>query len=215
MLCLLCDICLVRSLVEFVTATTELMDAMILEAQLGVRTETEVGVEAERLVVQLWQLGVAIAIIVITLTSASLSISINARLVVVGYQRDIARRHIIKRIRTSLRHECMTEGCRIADRFLGDDIDGSTDGRCTEEGRTSTTNHLHTVYHVGRYLLQAIHTVERREHRARIHQDLGIVTIETIDAHLGKATVLAVVLRTHTRLEVKSLRQASRLCDVK
>ena len=41
------------------------------------------------------------------------------------------------------------------------------------------------------------------------------MTIETIDAHLGKATVLAVVLRAHTRLEVESLRQASGLRDVK
>ena len=128
MLHLLGDVCLVRRLVEFVTATTELMDAMILKTQLRVRTETEIGIETESLIIQLWQLRISIAIIVIALTSASLPISINARLVVIGYQGDIARRHIIKRVGTTLRHESMSEGCRIADRFLGDDVDGSADG---------------------------------------------------------------------------------------
>ena len=40
------------------------------------------------------------------------------------------------------------------------------------------------------------------------------MTVKTVDAHLGESAVLAVVLGAHTRLEVESLRQAGRLCNV-
>ncbi len=214
MLCLLCYVCLVRRLVEFVAATTELMDTVILEAQLGIGAKTEIRIETESLIVQLWQLCISISIIVITLTSASLPISINTRLVVIGHQRDIARRHVIERVSAAHRHKGMSEGSRIANRLLGDDVDGAADGRRTEEGRASTTNHFHSVYHIGRNLFQAIHAVEGREHGARIDQYLRVVPVETVDAHLREAAVLAVVFRAHTGLEVEPLRQASGLRDV-
>ena len=71
---------------------------------------------------------------VITLSGASLSICIHARLVVISHQRDIARRHVVERISSTLRHECMAEGSRIACWLLGDDVDGAAYGRRAEEG---------------------------------------------------------------------------------
>lgn len=41
------------------------------------------------------------------------------------------------------------------------------------------------------------------------------MAIKTVYAHLREATVLTVVLRAHTRLEVEPLRQTCALCDVK
>ena len=164
---------------------------------------------------QLWHLGISISIMIIALAGARLPISIHARLVVIGYQRHIAHRNIVKRIGSALRHKGVSEGSRIADRFLGNDVDGSTDGRRAKEGRATTTNHLYAVNHISRNLLQAINAVQRRKHRTRIDQDLRIVAIKTINAHLGEATVLAVVFGAHTRLKVEPLCQTSALCDVK
>ena len=212
---LLCNISNMGYLVELVAATAKLMDAVILKAQLGERAETKIRVETERLAFQLWQLRVAVAVMVIALAGACLPIGIDACLVVISYQRHIARRHVVERVGLALRHEGVAEGSRIADRLLGYDVDGSADGRCSEEGRASTTHHLHAVYHVGRNLLQAINAVQGRKHRARIDQYLRVVAIETVYAHLREATVLTVVLRAHARLEVEPLRQTCALCDVK
>ena len=142
---------------------------------------------------------------IIALSGAILSIGIYSGLVVVGHQRYVARRHVVKRTRSALRHEGVSEGGRIADRFLGDDVDGSTDGRRTEEGRATAADHLHAVYHICRNLLQTIHAVQRGEYRARIHQYLRVVAVETIDAHLCEAAVLTVVLRAYAGLEFESL----------
>ena len=108
----------------------------------------------------------------------------------------------------------MAKGGRVADRLLGDDVDGATDGRGTEEGRASTTDHLHTVDHIGRNLLQAIDTREGGEDGTGIDQDLGVVAVQAIDAHLRETAVLTVVLGAHARLEVEALRQAGGLSDV-
>ena len=71
---------------------------------------------------------------VITLSGAGLTVGIYTSLVVVGHQRDIARRHVVERISSTLRHECMAEGSRIARWLLGDDVDGAAYGRRAEEG---------------------------------------------------------------------------------
>ena len=121
-------------LVEFVATTAEFVNAVILETKLRIRTEAEIGIETECLVVQFRQLRVAIAIMVITLSGAVLTVGVYTSLVVVGHQRDIARSHIVKAVRTALRHECMAEGSRIARWLLGDDVDGAAYGRRAEEG---------------------------------------------------------------------------------
>ena len=54
----------------------------------------------------------------------------------------------------------MSERSRIADGFLGYDVDGSADGRCAEECGTSAAYYFHAVYHVGRNLFQAIYAVK-------------------------------------------------------
>ena len=70
MLHLLGDVCLVRRLIEFVTATAELMYAVILKAQLGVGAKSEVRVKTEGLALQFGQFGVSVAVVVVALACA-------------------------------------------------------------------------------------------------------------------------------------------------
>ena len=128
MLHLLGDVRLVRRQIEFVATAAELMYAVILKTQFGVGVKSEVGVKAEGLALQFGQFGVSVAVVVVALACACLSVGIYASLVVVGNQRHVSGRYVIERVGTTLRHECMSEGCRIAYGLLCDDIDGSADG---------------------------------------------------------------------------------------
>ena len=109
----------------------------------------------------------------------------------------------------------MAERCRVARRFLRYDVYRSADSRRTVEGRPSATHHLHAVYHVCRNLLQPIHSVEGGEHRARVYENLRVMTVESVNPHLCESAVLTVVFRPHTGLEVESLCQTGALCHVK
>ena len=151
---------------------------------------------------------------VVALPVARLTVSINAGLVVVGDQGDVARAHIVETVGAAYRHEGVAEGGRIANRFLGDDVDGSANGRGAEERRTAASADLHAVDHVGRNLLQPIDAVERREDRTGIDQNLRIVAIKSVDSHLGETAVLAIVFRAHARLEIESLSQTNALGDI-
>ena len=81
---LFCDVGFVRSLVEVVAATAKFLDAVVLETQFHVWTQTEIRAEAKRLVLQFGQFRIPIAIIVEALSVSGLSVGIDASLVVVG-----------------------------------------------------------------------------------------------------------------------------------
>ena len=211
---LLGDVSLVGSQVETVAAASELVYAVILQAQLRVGAQTQIGVETERLVLQLWHLGISVAVVVVALTCARLSVGVYAGLVVVGDERDVARGYVVEAVRPAHRHQRMSEGSRVAHGFLGDDVDGAADGRRAEERRAAASDYLHTVDHVGRYLLQSVDAVERREDRSRVDQYLRVVAVETVYSDLREAAVLTVVLGAHAWLEVESLRQTGALHEV-
>ena len=97
---------------------------------------------------------------------------------------------------------------RIARRLLRNDVDRAADGRRPEQRRAAAAQHLDPLDHVGRDLFQAVYARQGREYRVRIDQDLRIMAVEAVDAHLREAAVLAVVLDTHAGLERQPLCQA-------
>ena len=148
---------------------------------------------------------------IITATLPVLGKHCNAHLVVIGHQRGIDRGIALNRLAVA---QPGTDVCRLSRAtggFSGDDIDGSGDGRRAEECRPPSTHHFHTLNHVGRQLLQAIHARKCREDGARVDENLGIGSVQTVDAHLLETTVLAVVFHSDTRLEVESLSQVARI----
>lgn len=208
---LLGDVGLVGRTVEQVTATAELLQMVVLEGQLGVGTGLEEGTEAYGLVAQLGQLGEAVAVVVEAAALAVLPEDIDARLVVVGHQRGVHRRIVVERREASYTHNRMSQLGGVAQGFLGDDVDGTRNSRRTEEGRTASTHHFHTFDHVGRYLLQPVHTCQSTEYGARVYKNLGIGTVEAVDAHLLETAVLTVVFHTYAGLKVQSLSQCGRV----
>ena len=97
---------------------------------------------------------------------------------------------------------------RTARRLTGDDVDRAADGRRAVERRPAAAQHLDPLDHIGRNLLQPVDTRQGGENRMRVDQNLRIVAVETVDADLREAAVLAVVLDAHPGLERKALGQA-------
>ena len=97
---------------------------------------------------------------------------------------------------------------RAARRLLRDDVDRPADGRRAVERRAAAAQHLDPFDHVRGYLFQSVDARQGREDRMRIDEDLRIVSVESVDAHLGESAVLAVVLDTHAGLKRKPLGQA-------
>ena len=175
---LLGDVGLVGRTVEQVTATAELLQMVVLEGQLGVGTGLEEGTEAYGLVAQLGQFGEAVAVVVEAATLAVLPEDIEARLVVVGHQRGVHRRIVVERREASYAHNRMSQLGGVAQGFLGDDVDGTRNGRRAEEGRTASTHHFHTFDHVGRYLLQPVHTCQSQCGRVGLFEELEVHDVD-------------------------------------
>ncbi|MBQ1952717.1 MAG: TonB-dependent receptor plug domain-containing protein, partial [Alistipes sp.] len=139
-----------------------------------------------------------------------MSIDIQTCLVVIGDERGVERGVILVGSTESDRGEGVRKFTRIAQRIACDDVDRTSDGRRTEEGRTASAQHLHALDHRGGNLLQSIDSRQRREDGVGVHQNLGVVAIQTVDAHLGKAAVLAGILYADAGLEDQPLGQIDR-----
>ena len=103
----------------------------------------------------------------------------------------------------------------IVNRVLGNDVDCPAYGRRAEKRRTATAHHLDTLNHVGRNLFKAIYAGQSREYRSRIKQNLRIMTVKAIDAHLRKTAVLTVILDAHARLETEAVSKTGRADKIK
>ena len=90
-------------------------------------------------------------------------------------------------------------------------IDIWSPGIRAKQSRAAAAHHLHTFNHVGRNLLQTVYPRQRAEDGTRVDENLRIRPVQSVDAHLLISAVLAVVLHTHTRLEVQPLRQTGRV----
>ena len=137
---------------------------------------------------------------------AALPEDVDARLLVVRHERGVQRRVVVGAAAADERQRVGYLG-GVARRLLGDDVDGAGDGGRAEQRRASAAHHLYPLDHVGRDLLQAVHACQRAEYRAAIHQYLRVRAFQSVDAHLLEATVLAVVLHAHARLEVQPVGQ--------
>ena len=69
---------------------------------------------------------------------------------------------------------------RVVQGVLGDDVDGTAYGRCAIEGRTTASYHLHALYHVGRNLLQTVHSGQGREDGARVDAFPRLVAVRVL-----------------------------------
>ena len=188
---------------------------MVFHGEARVGAEAQEGVEAKGLVLHARQFGVSVAIVVICIAVAYLPVQEDASLAVVRYQGGIGCGDVLKGGTAPDVHECVSHLGRVVQGILGDNIDGTANGRSAIEGRPAATNHLNTLYHVGRNLFQTVHTGQCGEDGARVDENLRVVAVQTIDAHLCEATVLAVVFGAHAGLVVESLCQAGGLGGLK
>ena len=93
----------------------------------------------------------------------------------------------------------------IARRLFGDDIYYARDGIGSIECATATTNDLNAVNHARRQLFQTIDGSQRREDWARVHEDLGVLPLQTVDANLWNTAVGAGLLYAQTCLEIEHI----------
>ena len=133
---------------------------MILQGQLGIRIKAEKGANADGLIAQVGEFGISVAIVIVARVIAVLSVDVESRFVVFRYQGGIQRRVVLERTASTNRHQRMGKLGGVTGGFLGNDIDGSPDGGCAEQGRSTSAHHLYTFYHVSRDLFQAVHTCQ-------------------------------------------------------
>ena len=103
---------------------------------------------------------ISVAIVIVARAIAVLSVDVESRFVVFRYQGGIQRRVVLERTASTNRHQRMGKLGGVTGGFLGNDIDGSPDGGCAEQGRSTSAYHLYTFYHVSRDLFQAVHTCQ-------------------------------------------------------
>ena len=91
---------------------------------------------------------------------SALSVEVETSPAVGGYNRNVARCVVVERRRAVC---CARDGVRQLGRIfawlLGDDVNRTANGRCTEEGRAATANDFHTFYHVGGYLFESVNAL--------------------------------------------------------
>ena len=93
---LLRDVRLMRGLIHQVTSPAELADVVVFKGQLGIVAGLQIRAKTQGLRLQFTQLRVAIPVIIVGRSMTSLSKQVNARLVVVGHQRGIEGRVVIR-----------------------------------------------------------------------------------------------------------------------
>ena len=97
---------------------------------------------------------------------------------------------------------------KVTHGLLGDDIHYTRDGIGAVGSRTATAHHLDAVNHRRRHLFQAIDRGHGREYRTRVHQYLGVLTLQTIDAQVGLTAVAAGVIHPQARLKTQRVGNA-------
>ena len=147
---------------------------------------------------------------VVAVAVTALAVDKRPGLVVVGHHGGVQGRVVVESAGRTDGGKRMGNLGRIAHRVLGYDVDRAPDSRGTEQRRASAAHHLDALNHVGGNLLQTVDAGKRREHRARVHQNLGIMAVKAVYAHLGKTAVLAIVLDAHSGLEIEAVGQRTR-----
>ena len=204
MLGLLGDVRLVRLQIEFVASATKFVGGMVFQIDAAEMRRTVIGAEAESIHVQLAQLGKAIAIAVVGVAVAVTLIKGNAVRVIFGNQRHIATHILLPGLAVHIgEHARYLKG--IVDGVFGYNIDSSSHSIGAKQGRASATHHFYPFNHVHGDLLQSVHTAQCTDDGTAVYQYLRIRTFQAIDAHLGEAAVLAVVLHAQARLVVQCL----------
>ena len=190
---------------KIVATPAVLVRAVIFQRQACIIGRTHERARTQGLGFKLCYLGETVAVVVVTVAHAVLPVDKKPQTVVAVHHRCIHCGVVVELACYPYRSEAVGSFGIVHHRVAGDDIDCAADGRGTEQGRTATAHHLHAVNHVSRNLLKSVDTGKSREHRARIHQNLRVVSVETVDAHLGETAVLAIVLHAHTGLKAQTV----------
>ena len=197
----------VRRQVQQVAAPAVFVDVVILRRDARISPRAEKRAHADRLAVDDGQFGETVAVVVVARAVAALTEDADARTAALGDDRGVEHRRIVIGVAAAERSQRVRQLGRTTRRFPGDDVDRAADSRRTEKRRAAAAQHLDPLDHVGRNLLQPVDTRQGRKDGMRIDQNLRIVAVEAVDAHLHEAAVLAVVLDPHAGLERKALRQ--------
>ena len=198
---------LVGRAVQQVAAPAVFVQVVVLRRDARVGSRAEVGAHAYRTAVEHGQFGKSVPVMIVARTVAALAEDPEPGPAALGDDRGVEHRGVVVGVAAAERHQRMRELRGAARRLFGDDVDRAADGRRAVERRAAAAQHLDPFDHVGRDLFQSVDPREGREDRMRIDQDLRIVAVEPVDADLGEAAVLAVVLDPHAGLEREPLGQ--------
>ena len=206
MLGLFCYVGLMGLQIKLIATASELVGCMIFQIDATEVRRTIVSTETKGIHVQLTEFGEAVIVTVIGITVAIAFIQGNTIGIIFSNQGDITAHILLPRLSVHARkHTGNLEG--ITDRVFGDNIDSTSHCIRSEQGRPTTTYNFYPLYHIYRNLLQSIHAAKGTNDRTTINQNLRIRTFQTIDTHLGKTTILTIVLYTQAGLVIQSLCQ--------
>ena len=187
---------------EIVAAPVLVIDDVVTDTQFRQSRGPNKRVHPDREVSQLRKVAVTVAVAIVWVAVTILRKKVNARVAVSGDGGGIRVRDVVEGARKVVIAKRVPEAAAVFRGLLGDDVDDTRHRRCAEEGTAAAAHHLDAVNHLRRNLLKTVNAVQRGEYRLRVNEDLRIVTVQPVDAHLRETAVLAVVLHTESRHKV-------------
>ena len=203
-----------RLQVKLISTTTELVGSVVFYINTAIVRRTVVSTHPESIHIQFSQFGKSVSIGIIRITVAICLIKGNTVTIILGYQRDISPHVLFPRLTVHVRHHTGYLK-RVADRIFCDNINRSSHSIGTKQSRPATTHDFYPLDHIYRNLFQSIHPGKGTDNRTAIYQYLRIRSLQTINTHLRKATVLTVVFHAKPGLKVQRLCKISRIYRLK
>ena len=104
---------------------------------------------------------------------------------------------------------------KVTHGLFGNDVHHAGNRIRTVHRRTTAADDFYTVNHRSRHLLQSIDRRHTRENRPAVHQNLGILSLQTVDTQFCLTTVRAGVLYPQARLKIQHVSHARDGCCLK
>ena len=194
--------------IKAVTPSSEIRGVVVLEREFAISARLEERTRSCRSRTHLRHLAETITITVISTTRTMRRKDVCTDLAILTHHRGVEiGMDIVSGM--FIDHAGIGEIEEITDGFLRDDIHYSGDRIGSIHSRTTSSDHLYTVNHRRRNLLQTIDGSHTGEDRTAIHEDLGILSLETVDTKLGLTAVGACILYPQTRLKIQHIRHTS------
>ena len=133
--------------VQTVTSASEFLDAMILEFKFREGINPEMSSSADSYGIQGRDFCKPVVVSVIAVSRTSLSEYEQSASSVICDHGRIHAGIVVQGTAHADGGEFVADSCTGPHGFFCDDIDCSSDCRSSEQGRTASTHHFHTVYH--------------------------------------------------------------------